>query len=231
MNRLKEESGAVAIIMAICMVVLMGAVALSVDVGAMLLRRREMVNGADSAAHAGAVTYVATKGNVGAAQASSDVQFKANTPGAQKEGWSRTQWVLEPGSTLVEGTITVTYTSTTSLFFAPVFGFSSTKPVTTTASASWKSDGTVTGGTVYPDNPAAKKVYICKYVGKPGEDERLQTGQNPVEVARNKTKPYPVGLWFVDAQGRSFVLAPSPYSPPPTAADCPQPGPHVWLSN
>jgi len=29
------------------------------------------------------------------------------------------------------------------------------------------------------------KVFVCKYVGKPGVDERLQTGNNPISVDSN----------------------------------------------
>ena len=29
------------------------------------------------------------------------------------------------------------------------------------------------------------KVFVCKYVGKPGVDERLQTGDNPIDVSRS----------------------------------------------
>ncbi|HEV7194097.1 MAG TPA: hypothetical protein VGN35_12935 [Jatrophihabitantaceae bacterium] len=73
--------------------------------------------------------------------------------------------------------------------------------------------------------PAAdpKKVYVCKYVGKPGVDERLQTGQNPIDVSVNAIKedPVVVGSFFADAQGRSYVLAFDTGQTPPTAADCP----------
>ena len=54
-----------------------------------------------------------------------------------------------------------------------------------------------------PPNP---KWFVCKYVSKPGEDERLQTGQNPISVSENA---FPagvtpaVGVEFNDAQGRS----------------------------
>jgi hypothetical protein len=66
------------------------------------------------------------------------------------------------------------------------------------------------------------KVYVCKYVGTPGVDERLQTGQNPIEVSVNAIKDYAgVGSYFNDAQGRSFVLATVPQDPEPTASDCP----------
>jgi hypothetical protein len=71
--------------------------------------------------------------------------------------------------------------------------------------------------------PEPKKVYVCKYVGTPGVDERLQTGQNPIEVSVNAIPedPVVVGSYFADAQGRSYVLGFVPMDPEPTAADCP----------
>jgi LPXTG-site transpeptidase (sortase) family protein len=68
------------------------------------------------------------------------------------------------------------------------------------------------------------KVYVCKYVGKPGADERLQTGQNPIEVSVN-TIPQPVviGSYFPDAQGRSYVLGFVPMDPEPSRESCPPP--------
>jgi hypothetical protein len=66
------------------------------------------------------------------------------------------------------------------------------------------------------------KVYVCKYVGTPGADERLQTGQNPIEVSINAIRDYAgVGSYFDDAQGRSYVLATVPQDPEPSASDCP----------
>jgi len=46
------------------------------------------------------------------------------------------------------------------------------------------------------------KDYVCKYVGKPGVDERLQTGNNPIWVDTAATD---VG-WFADGQARSYVI-------------------------
>lgn len=52
------------------------------------------------------------------------------------------------------------------------------------------------------------KVFVCKFVGTPGVDERLQTGGNPIDVSINSLKDYNgVGSYFNDAQGRSFALA------------------------
>ncbi len=58
------------------------------------------------------------------------------------------------------------------------------------------------------ENNGADKVFVCKYVGTPGTDEVLQTGQNPISVSVNAIPNYQgVGSYFADAQGRSYVLA------------------------
>lgn len=52
------------------------------------------------------------------------------------------------------------------------------------------------------------KYFVCKYVGTPGVDETLQTGQNPISVSGNAlTPPIVIGGSFNDAQGRSYVVA------------------------
>ena len=63
------------------------------------------------------------------------------------------------------------------------------------------------------------KDWVCKYVGKPGVDERLKGGKNPIWVDTAATKS---GDWFADGQERSYViLADAPKTPAPTIADCP----------
>lgn len=47
------------------------------------------------------------------------------------------------------------------------------------------------------------KVWVCKYVGKPGVNERLKPGKNPIVVSSNAT----VGIYFKDGQFLSYVLA------------------------
>ena len=66
-----------------------------------------------------------------------------------------------------------------------------------------------------------KKDYVCKYVGTPGVNERLQTGNNPIWVATD----FPEGAFFNDAHGRSFVLiADTPrLNPEPDPSACPDP--------
>src|SRR5262252_8732907 len=78
-------------------------------------------------------------------------------------------------------------------------------------------------------DPAPHKVWVCKYVGTPGVDERLQTGENPIAVDESAIPVHPVkvGSEFADAQGRSLVVGfvqdnggGQGGEPPPT---CPQP--------
>lgn len=72
------------------------------------------------------------------------------------------------------------------------------------------------------------KWYVCKYVGKPGVNERLQTGQNPIFVDESAIdiSPVHIGATFADKQGRSIVVA-GPYekklSPEPGVGICPNP--------
>jgi len=64
------------------------------------------------------------------------------------------------------------------------------------------------GGAVASEGP--HQVLVCKYVGTPGVDERLQTGQNPIVVDTHAlegdgfdgTFPFE----FSDAQGRSVAI-------------------------
>jgi hypothetical protein len=74
------------------------------------------------------------------------------------------------------------------------------------------------------------KSYVCKYVGKPGVDERLQTGQNPIWVSNaslglGAKGLATVGQVFNDAQGKSVVVvANTPkFNPEPSVDTCPKP--------
>lgn len=79
------------------------------------------------------------------------------------------------------------------------------------------------GTTAADATPTVKKDYVCKYVGTPGVDERLQTGKNPIWVSTD----FPQGSFFNDAHGRSFVLIANTVrlNPEPDVTDCPPPGP------
>ena len=59
-----------------------------------------------------------------------------------------------------------------------------------------------------PPEDTGVKVFVCKYVGTPGVDEQLQTGNNPISVSVNAIPDYQgVGSYFADKQGRSYVLS------------------------
>lgn len=53
----------------------------------------------------------------------------------------------------------------------------------------------------------AHKDYVCKYVGKPGVNERLQTGQNPIWVDTAATTPGWYADLFKDAQHSYVIVA------------------------
>ncbi len=71
------------------------------------------------------------------------------------------------------------------------------------------------------------KAYVCKFVGTPGVDERLQTGQNPIDVDFNAIAESPVKVdsYFNDKQGRSYVLAIDIGQSKSSLPSCPSPTP------
>lgn len=81
------------------------------------------------------------------------------------------------------------------------------------------------------------KVVVCKYVGTPGTDERLQTGQNPIVVdyhallgdgfagvfpfAFSDAQSHSVAvLWTFDEHFSDLGVCPDPVGPPPCTEDC-----------
>jgi len=86
-----------------------------------------------------------------------------------------------------------------------------------------KVDTTTLGG----DTSQPNKVFVCKYVGTPGTDERLQTGQNPISVSINAIQNNQwngtVPGWFSDAHDRSYVLDYDRGQPEPSVSLCPEP--------
>jgi len=80
-----------------------------------------------------------------------------------------------------------------------------------------------------PDADGVHKSYVCKYVDKPGEPERLQSGQNPIWVDNaaimlgTGRSIVAVGDSFRDGQFRSVVIvANSPkLDPEPGIEQCP----------
>ena len=137
-SQLTEQEGAVAILVAILLVVLLAAVAMSVDAGGLYLRRRALVNGSDSAALAGARTCARI-------QPVSAVRHPRVVGGLRGPGERPITPTEVAGTNITaitqcgtqSGHVSVQYTSQQGLYFAPVLGFNRESPVTTTATASW----------------------------------------------------------------------------------------------
>lgn len=138
-----KEQGAIAVIVAVMMVVLLGFVALAVDVGMLYAAKAQLQNGADAAA-LGVAQDCASRGNAacqGAAAGKALGLVKSNT----NSGKSAQPAVSFPAS----GTVTVTASagdedgSGHPLFFARIFGMTRAE-VAAEASAGW---GSPYGGT------------------------------------------------------------------------------------
>jgi len=139
----RREEGAVAIMVALLLVVFMAAVALTVDVGGLYLRRRALVNGSDSAALSAARTCSRGVGNdprFSSAEEAADFEVQRNAPITTDEVAPINMTFPPPGGCAARtqyGHVTVQYTSDQALYFAPVLGFNRKSPVTTAATASW----------------------------------------------------------------------------------------------
>jgi hypothetical protein len=133
----RREEGAVVVIVAIVLLVFVAAVALAVDVGGLMLRRRGLVNSSDAAALSAARTC-ARGGfdSLGQPEDAADHQALANSTISLAETTGTNILEITTCGT-VSGHVTVGYTSQQGLFFAPVIGFEHESPVHTEATASW----------------------------------------------------------------------------------------------
>lgn len=132
--RLRNEHGAVAVIVALCMVALLGAAAFSIDVGAMYSERAQLQNGADAAAIAIAQNCAA--GSCGDVNATAQALANVNA----NDGASNIGTIDFPSSNSVHVMTTTKDASTgagsLALSFAPVLG-TKTKTVAADATAGW----------------------------------------------------------------------------------------------
>jgi len=142
-QRADEERGAVMVITAITLIAMMGMLMLTIDVGGLLLRRREMVNASDAAALAAAKSC-SDQSDTFDPESRADIYAAANVNGVAAENGGITDMVgCDDGS----GYLSVQYQSQQQLFFAQVFGFGNTGTVKTTATAAW---GPTAGGFAVP---------------------------------------------------------------------------------
>src|SRR5207253_704608 len=126
-----DERGAVAAIVVISMIALLGMCVITVDLGGMLTQRRRMVAGADSAALAAAQSCATQRPNE--AQTQADTFALDNQPGATNTGFATQGCSSQQAS----GTVTVSYKAPISLQFAPVLGLPSQTNVGASATSEW----------------------------------------------------------------------------------------------
>lgn len=139
-----EESGAVAVIVALSLIAIFSMLVLVVDVGGLLLARRAMVNASDAAALAAAQSCASAEDTL-------DPEAQADTYAADNVATAVT------GTTNIteivgcddegNGHVSVEYLTQQDLFFAGVLGFGNTGDVRTAATAAW---GAAAGGYAVP---------------------------------------------------------------------------------
>jgi Flp pilus assembly protein TadG len=142
LRRQDGEEGATLVIVALLLVVFMGALAISVDFGAMFLKRRQLVNAADAAALAAAQSYFLNEAscgsNDGPAQSKADQLATANVAGALPDSTAgHTPYSVNCG----QFTVTVQYHAAQPHFFAQAIGMGNSTDVHSKATATWGGAG------------------------------------------------------------------------------------------
>jgi Flp pilus assembly protein TadG len=121
-QKLRDESGNVLVLVALCMTVLMGFTALAVDVGLMFRAKRELQTVADAAATAGALEYYNTNSGAGVSTASAAA---ATANGVTNGVGGAVVTVTSPvtsGAHTGPGTVEVDVGQPNPTFFMKVFG-------------------------------------------------------------------------------------------------------------
>ncbi len=142
-----DEGGAVAVIVALCMIAIFAMVVLTVDVGGLLLERRSMVNAADAGALAAAKSCARTDDSPAEdPEEQADIYAKDNVTDLPADGIDNITEIV--GCDSGSGHVSVSYSEQHDLFFAAVLpGQRDTGTITTTATASW---GPLAGGFAIP---------------------------------------------------------------------------------
>jgi Flp pilus assembly protein TadG len=139
----RGEEGVTLVIVTLCLVALFGMLVLVVDVGGLLLNRREMVNAADAGALSAAKSCVlpTSKDSYATPEDAADAYAAQN---------SKRVNIADPGNLIQNvgcdtggnGYVTARYTAPQHFFFAPVLGAGSDGQVTTQATAIFGPAGT-----------------------------------------------------------------------------------------
>src|SRR5262245_9840844 len=135
---LRDERGATLVIVALALIAMFGMMVLVVDVGGLLWKRRELVNGSDAAALSAASTCAKLSTiDPRTAEQAADELAAENVTGLDPTTATNTQTAPSTCHTTASGWVKVQYTQNQHLYFAPVLGFSNQNGVTTKATAIW----------------------------------------------------------------------------------------------
>jgi hypothetical protein len=136
------ERGATVVIVALALIAMFGMVVLVVDVGGLLWKRRELVNGSDAAALSAAATCsLPSSVDPRTAEVAADELARENVTGLDPT--TATNATVPAGlcHSSTAGWVKVQYSQNQHLFFAPVLGFPNQNGVTTKAYAIWAPPG------------------------------------------------------------------------------------------
>jgi Flp pilus assembly protein TadG len=194
---MEQEHGAVAVMVAILLVVLLGMLALVIDLGRAVGIRREMVNAADAAALAAAQQCALNMGSA-AATAAANETATLNDPAASLVGIQPDPVNCDPAG---PRKVTVTYSRTVDYFVAPILGLGfDSGTVTTSATAIW---GAATRAALIPLRINLSSLAGCGIdVGEVSAGQTCYLGyanNDPYEAANDWG-----WLWFGGQDGRGW---------------------------
>jgi len=228
-----DESGVTMVIVALCLIALIGMLVLVVDVGGLLWNRRAMVNASDAAALAAAKSCVLPNGTgpgtetypnglLGAEHAADDYASQ-NASGADISGTNIIN-ISSGCDSQPSGYVTVEYGANQQLFFAGIFG-KGQGHVTTQATAIWGPAGEA--------NPLPLVVYSNMF-----NDCKLQQDANPDTLCHiwednNNTDGSQNGFGFLDLRRDSGSPRQYGWDTQNPSANCTNPGSDIknWISN
>ncbi|MEX0984676.1 MAG: pilus assembly protein TadG-related protein [Actinomycetota bacterium] len=163
-DRLREQDGAVVVIVALCIVALIGVASLVVDLGGVYFRRVALQNSADAAALA-AANACGTNQGVSGAEDEANYFTNANSEGAIVEAGFPT---YAPMCDSPFGEVTVQVVQEQPVFFAGVFGSDGDTTVRASATAQWGGAGAFEH--VAPLMISADRLHDCDIPPEPNEE-------------------------------------------------------------
>jgi Flp pilus assembly protein TadG len=197
--RFHEERGAVAVLVAICLLVLIGSAALAIDGGQLYSKRRHMQTASDSGALAAAQQCAEDGKTEADAVAASDSLATTNVPGAALDG---TGFEVLQGACGVtsSGMLAVNYGGVQAKNLAPAIGSSASKVVHANATAIWGAAGA--GAGVAPFSLHAGRLSECEIPppdpdNPPTEDCKFYWNNNPDYIGQSLWTPLDLDKWNV----------------------------------